>query len=109
MPRSAGQAGGAAPQWAGQADIEVVLALQPEQGAAAGIFRRAYPDFSFDLPAIDAAELGLVLFPLRRVALALNGLAGTEARATGEQGDEAENDKVAQEHKLKGSRNRSGA
>ena len=87
----------------------VILALQPEQGAAAGIFRRANADFSFDLPAINAAELILVLLPLRRVALALDGFAAANARTTGEQGDKTEHYNVAQEHKLKGSRIRSGA
>ena len=109
LSRSAGQACCASTQWAGQANVVVVLALQPEQGAAAGIFRGANPDLAVDLPAIDAAELCLVLFPLRRVARAFNGFAGAEARATGEQGDEAENDNVAQKHKLIGSRIRSGA
>ncbi|CAI8947634.1 hypothetical protein EMIT0P294_40035 [Pseudomonas sp. IT-P294] len=42
-----------------------------------------------------------VLAPLGRVALTLDRFAGAEARATGEQGDEAENDEVAQKHNLK--------
>jgi hypothetical protein len=41
--------------------------------------------------------------------LALDRFAGTEARATGEQGDEAENNEVAQKHNLKESLIRSGA
>jgi hypothetical protein len=41
--------------------------------------------------------------------VALDGFAGTEARATGEQGDETENDDVAQKHNLKESLIRSGA
>jgi hypothetical protein len=41
--------------------------------------------------------------------LALDRFAGAEARATGEQSDEAENNKVAQKHNLKESLIRSGA
>jgi hypothetical protein len=41
--------------------------------------------------------------------VALDRLAGTEARTTGEQGDETENNEVAQKHNLKESLIRSGA
>ncbi len=88
--RATGQAGRATTQWAGETDVVVILALQPEQRAAARIFWRADADFAVDLPAVEAGQLLFVLAPLGLVALTLDRFAGNEARATGEQGDEAE-------------------
>ncbi|MNF74943.1 hypothetical protein D3C84_569910 [compost metagenome] len=104
-----GQAGRATTQRAGEADIVVVLALQPEQGAAARVFRGANADLAVDLPAIEGCQLLFLHAPLRGVALTLEGFTGTKTRTAGEQGDEAENDDVAQKHDVKGSRIRSGA
>lgn len=60
---TSGQAGGAATQRAGQADIVVILALQPEQRAAARILGGANADLAVDLPAVEAAQLLFVLAP----------------------------------------------
>jgi hypothetical protein len=84
------------------------LALQPEQRAAAGILRRADADLAIDLPTVKAAELFFVHTPLIGVTLALYGFAGGHAGTTGEQGDQTEYEYVAQLHKFKGSRRRSG-
>ena len=92
---AAGQACGATAHGAGQADVEIVLALQPEQGGAAGLARRANADLAADLPAIELAGLGFVGLPLGRVALAAEGFVGRQAGAAAEQGQAANGDQVA--------------
>ncbi|CAI8805215.1 hypothetical protein EMIT0P253_220034 [Pseudomonas sp. IT-P253] len=109
LARATGQACCAATQGAGEANIVVILALQPEQRAAARIFRSPNADFAVDLPAIKACELLFVLAPLGGVTVALDRFASAEACTAGEQGDETENDNVAQKHNLKESLIRSGA
>lgn len=81
-----GQACCAAAERAGQADVVVALALQPEQGAAAGVARGADADLAVDLPGIQLAELLLVGFPGLRIALAFQGFVGGQAGAAAEQG-----------------------
>ena len=90
VTRATGQAGGAAAQWAGQANVVVILALQPEQGGAAGILRGADADLAVDLSAIELSDLLFVGFPLGWVALAFQRFVRGEAGAAGEQGDKAE-------------------
>ena len=80
MPRLS-QARGAATQGAGQADIVVVLALQPEQGAATRVLGGADTDLAVDLPGIQAADLLLVGLPALRVALAFQGFFRSQAGA----------------------------
>ncbi|CAI8761455.1 hypothetical protein EMIT0P218_170025 [Pseudomonas sp. IT-P218] len=109
LARASGQARRPATQGAGETNVVVILALQPEQRAAAGIFRRTDAYLAVDLPAIKARQLLFVLAPLGGVSVALDRFAGTEARTTGEQGNETENDEVAQKHNLKESLIRSGA
>ncbi|CAI8837899.1 hypothetical protein EMIT0P74_220029 [Pseudomonas sp. IT-P74] len=108
LARTSGKASRAAAQWSGQANVVVILALQPEQRAAARIFRCANADFAVDLPAIKARKLLFVLTPLGGVAMTHDRFAGTQACATGEQGDKTENDEMAQKHNLKESLIRSG-
>ena len=91
---AAGQACCATAQWSGQANIVIVLALQPEQGAAAGVFRGADANLAIDLPSVEAADLLFVSFPALCIALAFKGFFGCQARAAGEQGDQPKGDQV---------------
>ncbi|MCY1177593.1 hypothetical protein D9M73_179080 [compost metagenome] len=108
LARASGQASRPAAQWSRQANVVVILALQPEQRAAARVFRGTDADLAVDLPAIEAGQLLFVLAPLGGVAMSLDRFAGTKACATGEQGDKTENDEMAQKHNLKESLIRSG-
>jgi hypothetical protein len=92
LARATGQAHSAAAQGAGQADIVIVLALQPVQGSTAGILGRANTHLAVDVPAIDLAGLRPVGSPLGAadLAFALAGVTAAETGTAGQQGNQAE-------------------
>lgn len=91
VTRAPGEACGATAERAGQANVGVILALQPEQRAAAGVTRGADADLAVDLPAVEGADLLLVRLPARRVAQALfHRFTGGQAGAASEQGYQGE-------------------